>query len=107
MSNPKKIIVATAHIQCPMCPTTIIGNTATGLTVYARYRWGCLSVRVDPRDPAPHGGAWGLIIYEAQLGESDDGVMEYEELRNHTQNVVEWPDQHSPRPTDGNDELAD
>ena len=75
-----------------MCPTTITGRTGDGMTVYARYRWGHLSVRVDSRDPAPHGGAGGAWIFEKQIDpEGLDGCMSYDELKQHTAEIVEWP----------------
>jgi hypothetical protein len=81
-----------------MCPTTIIGRTANGETVYTRYRWGHLSVRVDSRDPAPHGGAGGAWIFEKQIDQEGlDGCMEYEELKQHTVDIVEWPAELTPR----------
>jgi len=98
MRNHHRIDVVTAYVECPMCPATYIGITATSHTVYARYRYGCLSVRLDPRNPAPFGGAWWLTIMEAHFGEPDDGHMHYDELREHTKNLVEWPAELSPRP---------
>jgi hypothetical protein len=97
----QKIKIITAQVACPMCPTTITGRTADGLTVYARYRWGHLSVRVDPRDPAPHGGAGGVWILERQIDpEGLDGWMEYEELKEYTSEIIEWPEELTPRTFD-------
>lgn len=87
-----------------MCPATYIGFTATWHTVYARYRFGWLSVRIDPRNPAPFGGAWGLTLMQAHLGDPDDGVMDYDELREHTKNLVEWPAVLSHRPNNNDGE---
>lgn len=67
MSTPEKIIVTEATIESRFCPTIISGKTQDGGTVYVRYRWGHLTVRVDPRDPAPLGGAGGEWILEQQL----------------------------------------
>ena len=106
MSNSKKIMVTTAYVECPMFPTTIVGRSTGGLTVYARYRSGCLTVRVDPRDPAPFKGAWGLQIHESIIGESDDGIMTYDELKTLTCNQVEWPDQLNRRLPDEVDEFS-
>lgn len=103
MSRSQKIIVTTAYMECPMCPSTYIGTTATGHTVYARYRFGSLSVRLDPRNPAPYGGAWGLTLMEAHLGEPDDGHMDYAEMREHSKNLVSWPAELSPRPINDDD----
>jgi hypothetical protein len=93
----QKIKIITAQVECGMCPTTITGRTADGLTVYARYRWGHLSVRVDSRDPAPHGGAGGMWILERQIDpEGLDGFMSYEELRELTSEIIEWPGDLTP-----------
>lgn len=104
MSNSEKIIVVTAHMDCLMCPSVYIGRTASGMTVYARYRFGRLSVRLDPRDPPPNRGVWGLRILESDIGESMDSVLDYDELREITQNVVDWPEQLSERPKSDDDE---
>lgn len=47
MTAPRKITVTTAQYECLMCPTIISGKTEEGWTVYARYRWGLLSVRLE------------------------------------------------------------
>jgi hypothetical protein len=97
MSQTEKIIVITAIMECCMCPTTFTGRTADGCTVYARYRWGILSVRVDPRDPAPHGGAGGVWILEKQLDpEGLAGAMYFDELKILTAEIIEWPDELTP-----------
>ncbi len=103
--NPlKKIIVTICHYGCCMCPTIILGKTTDGWTVYARYRWGHLSVRVDPRDPTPHGGADGAWIMEKQLDpEGLDGCLDYDELREITADIIEWPSGISPGSFDVND----
>jgi len=100
MRTPHRIQVESAYVECPMCPATFIGKTANGQTVYARYRFGVLSVRLDPRDPPPYRGAWGIVLMESHLGENDDGHMTYAELREHSKNVVTWPDDLSERPED-------
>lgn len=90
MSETAKIIVTVATVECRMCPTIFTGRTADGCTVYARYRWGQLSVRLDPRHPAPDGGAGGTWILERQIDpEGLDGCMTYEELMQHTADTLE------------------
>lgn len=101
MNTPKKIHVTSAQYECPMCPTIIKGETEDGCTVYARYRWGHLSVRVDSRNPAPHSGAAGASIMERQLDpEGLDGWLDYEELRAITANLIIWPAELTPRTYD-------
>lgn len=96
MSQTEKITVTNAYMDCFMCPTTIIGRTFDGSTVYARYRWGHLSIRLDHRDPPPHGGASGKWIMEKQLDPTGlGGCLDYAELREITAHIVEWPDELS------------
>ena len=90
----KKIIVTTAYMDCCMCPAIITGTTDDGWTIYARYRWGMLSVRIDPRDPPPDGGASGRWIMDKQIDPEElDGWMDYDDLKMHTAEIVEWPDE--------------
>ncbi len=109
MSTSEKISVESVYIECPFHPTIFIGRSTNGLVVYARYRSGCLSVRIDPRTPAPFSGAWGLTIHESIIGDTDDGIMSYDELREHTKKIVVWPAVLSQRPNndDGEEIQAD
>ena len=98
MNESEKITVTLAQMECGMCPTIISGKTIEGWTIYARYRWGLLSVRIDPRDPAPFCGAAGVWIMAKQIDpEGLDGWMEYDEIKQHTSEMVTWPDELSPR----------
>lgn len=110
MTTPEKIKIVTATLDFPMCPTVIVGTTADGGTVYARFRWGRLSVRLDHRDPPVLGGAAGRWILDQQLDPTGlDGCMSYDELREQTSDLIEWPDELTPRirdETDG-DDLSD
>lgn len=106
MSQPEKITVVTAWIELLMCPTIIVGKTADGWTVYARFRWGQLSVRVDPRDPPPFFGAGGSWIYAEEVDDEGGGCMDYDELKKHTAHIVQWPDQLSQRPPDDSEPLT-
>ncbi len=107
MSQTEKIVVIEAYTECFACPTIIIGKTSDGWAVYARYRWGQLSVRVDPSEPAPLDGAMGCWIVEKQLDpEGLDGWLDYETLREITAEIMVWPDELSPRTYD-NSEATD
>lgn len=87
-----------------MCPTIISGKTDDGSTIYCRYRWGRLVIRIDPRDPAPHGGAAGVWILDKQLDpEGIDGCLDYEDLRKITAGIIEWPAEISPGSFDESD----
>ena len=88
-----------------MCPTILIGTTDDALTVYVRYRWGMLSIRLDPRSPSPHGGAAGVWIKFKQLDpEGLAGFLSYEEIKDLTDEMIEWPEETSPLPPDENDD---
>lgn len=96
------ITVVSAYYELFACPTIVVGKTDDGGTVYARYRWGCLSVRIDPRDDPPQGGAGGAWVFNRKYGNEYDGCISYEELREITQGEIEWPDHlHDPPPRDG------
>lgn len=93
------IKVVEAHYEGLMCPMVIVGKTSDGSTVYARYRWGHLSVRIDPREDPPLGGAEGTWIFSGQIGDDYDGWITYEELIAVTKGMIEWPEDTSdPRP---------
>lgn len=85
------IKVVEAHYHMHLCPMVIIGRAEDGSTVYVRYRWGHLSVRIDPRDPPPHNGAEGTWVFTKQIGEPYDGWITYEELISVTKGEIEWP----------------
>jgi hypothetical protein len=98
MIAPAKIIVVTATMEFPMCPTLVTGTTNEGATVYVRYRWGRLTVRLDPRDPAPHGGAAGVWIMFKELDPGGlAGCLTYDEIRELTAEIIEWPEELSPQ----------
>jgi hypothetical protein len=85
--------VIEAHYESYVCPMVIAGKTTDGSTLYARIRWGRLSVRIDPRPDPPHGGAAGKWILDAQVGDGEyTGGISYEELREITRDHIEWPD---------------
>jgi hypothetical protein len=89
-----------------MCPTLITGKTENGGTIYVRYRWGQLSVRLDPRDPAPHGGADGVWILERELDpDGIDGWISFESLREITDGIIDWPEVLSPEIYDEDDDI--
>lgn len=104
MSHPRKIIVTTAHMECCMCPTVIAGTTSDGETIRARYRWGRLVIRLDPPN-LPCGGAAGAWIMDQQLDpEGLAGFLSYEEIKDLTDEMIQWPDELSPMPPDQTDD---
>lgn len=102
MNPQEKIKIVTAHVACCMCPTIVVGTTTEGSTIYCRYRWGHLTVRLDPRDPAPHDGAAGRWIFEKQLDpEGIQGAIDYDELRQITSVLIDWPEKPDPQTNSG------
>ena len=86
-------IVDVVTQTCCACPNTYSGKTADGLTVFARYRWGHLSVRVQPAgvDDGLDGAA-GESSLEVNFGGQYDGMLEYSDLRVLTQDLIQWPE---------------
>lgn len=108
MNPPGKIIVTTAHLEFPLCPAVYVGRTNDGATVYARYRWGRLSVRLDHRDPPILGGAAGRWIIDEQLDPNGlDGSLEYDTLREITADIITWPDDLTPKTYDESESWLD
>ena len=96
------ITVVSAYCKLFVCPTIFVGKTDDGSTVHARYRWGCLSVMLDPLEDPPHRGAGGAWLFNQKYGEQYDGCISYDELREITKDEIEWPDQlDDPPPGDG------
>ena len=106
---------------CSMCPSQWEGITLDGKKVYVRYRWGYLRVEVDDnqiygkqlKNDSPSTEEHWQDLLEAGyspetvesmknsekvmrefLGDdpfSYDGHMDYEELVQHTKDLIEWP----------------
>lgn len=95
------IIVKTVTQTCFAAPNCYSGKTAEDCTIFTRYRFGHLSVRLLPAgiDDGLQ-GASGASIFEADYGESFDGILDYSELRTLTKEIVQWPDApEEPDPT--------
>ncbi len=107
------ITVVSVKWICIACPTIYTGKTADGLTVYARYRWGLLSVRIDDSPEPECEGAAGWEILAKTIDHEVHGWLSYSDLRQYTVGLIEWPDDttesdHSPvvDPTDPTDNLS-
>jgi hypothetical protein len=91
--NPEKIRVIELHYECRMCPMTLAGKTEDGSAIYARVRWGNLSVRIDPSPDAPNAGAEGDWVFEAVVGDGEfTGWIYYGELQELTKEIIVWPE---------------
>lgn len=87
------IVVTTVTQTCCASPNIYSGTTKEGETIYARYRWGHLSVRILPAgidDRAE--GATGKSIFEVDHGETLDGFIYFDELRSLTEEIIQWPE---------------
>ena len=79
----KKYEVKHCIMTCSACPSQWDIYTDEGEYIYARYRWGVLTLTLNPwRD--------GQLLYKERHGEELDGVMETTELVEHTKSVLDW-----------------
>ena len=86
------IVIAVTQTWCA-CPNTYTGKTDDGSTVYVRYRWGHLSVRVQPAGVDDGlDGAEGESILEVDFGGQYDGMLDYSDLRALTHGLIQWPE---------------
>lgn len=85
-------IVVTKVIQTSYAyPSQFEGDTADGQYIYARYRGGRMRVDVAPTAEAWMGaGSWA--IHSEEFGDPLDGYLSYEELKEHTRGIIEWPE---------------
>jgi hypothetical protein len=74
---------------CEQNPAQWEGRTVDGLFIYVRYRWGWLSIGSGAT--AAEAVENDNNLFEKQLGNKLDGVLEYEKLREVTAGVIEWP----------------
>lgn len=63
---------------CDSCPAQWEGETSDGQQVYIRYRWGYLSVKVDP-DYAV--GYRAEEVVSERLGDNLDGSLSFAQLK--------------------------
>ena len=80
--NAKYGIIKELECTCSCCPSQWEGVTEKNETVYIRYRWGCLTIKLSK----PGGTAFdairnGELIYSEQLGGELDGNMSSGEVK--------------------------
>lgn len=71
-------------MTCSACPSQWDIHTTDGQYIYARYRWGWLTVTLDP---------WSensKELYAEQMGDEYDGVMSTIQLKELTKEILEW-----------------
>ena len=87
----ESVITVRALIRtCSSCPSQWEGQTRDGRFVYVRYRWGTLSIGIGAsrEESINHSGN----LLDKELGDHLDGVLEFEQLRAATADLIEWPD---------------
>lgn len=73
-------------MTCSACPSQWDIYTDDGEYIYARYRWGRLTLTLNPwRENTEE-------LYRKDIGDDLDGVMEMEttELVEHTKSILDW-----------------
>lgn len=78
------IKIKTIEQTCFACPSQWDIMTEDGQYIYARFRWGYLSVKINPWTPNEK------ILFEWQDTDGLNGVMDSEELQQLTKNILDW-----------------
>ena len=91
-SARQPLTVKTCVQTCTWVPSQWEGVTTDGRPVYARYRYGYLSVRVGrPGQTVDEAITSGRPIVGRAIGDALDGCMTYHDLKRHTRGAVQWP----------------
>lgn len=72
-------------MTCMACPSQWDIYTEDGQYIYARYRFGRLSVVLNAFTDNEE------VLLEKEIGDKYDGDMTTGELKMHTSNILEWP----------------
>jgi hypothetical protein len=73
------IVVAELQQTCASNPSQWEGYDSEGNQIYARYRWGHLTVEVN-----------GTEVFARQLGDHLDGRLTFEGLKEATKDFITW-----------------
>jgi hypothetical protein len=77
---------------CIACPSQWEGTLEDGRTIYARYRYGELSVGVgNGINEAVRNGMSDQALYADYIGDGLDGSMDFEELKVYLHGLLEFP----------------
>jgi hypothetical protein len=69
--------IKTLNKTCWGCPTQYEGVLEDGRMIYARYRWGHLTISVSPKPTNDiYEAVEGELIYDSQSEDEWDGVMD-------------------------------
>ncbi len=80
----KKYKVKHCIMTCSACPSQWDIYTDDGEYIYARYRWGRLTLTLNPYQGNRE------ELFRMGIGDGLDGVMETIELVEHTKSVLDW-----------------
>jgi hypothetical protein len=77
---------------CEASPSQWEGRDVESRPVYIRYRHGYLEIYVGPVNGEIDSAVFGNEIFGKQIGERYDGRLSYEQLRNLTKSIIEFPE---------------
>lgn len=80
----KKFKVKSCVQTCSACPSQWNIYTTDGQYIYARYRWGGLTLTLNMGQPD------SKVIYSEGIGDGLDGVLSTQELKDHTDSILDW-----------------
>src|SRR6266576_2343055 len=91
--------VATIERTCTAFPAQWHGMTDDGRQIYARYRWGWLSVRLgEIGDEAEFAAVDGPEIFAREINPPYGGELTYDELKLFTEGQIDWPEKEETEP---------
>lgn len=80
----ENLIVKSYEQTCGACPSQWDIWTTDGQYIYARYRWGGLTLTLEVGTPNSR------ILYAENIGDGWNGVLSTQELIDHTSSVLDW-----------------
>lgn len=86
------IIVTSVDRTCGACPAQWEGRTTDGRHIYARYRHGQFRVGVSDDEMDAVRAAYDRPVAWLTKGDSLDGHMTYQELKDWTAGLIQWPE---------------
>ena len=89
MKEEKEIKVEKMKQTCSVCPSQWEIKISDGKMIYARYRWGYLSIRISPtKTDNIMEAVGGKEIYGKQLGGGFDGALDEEIMLEHLNKAI-------------------
>ena len=86
-STTRKMKIVKVTQTCYACPSQWDAWVDNGDRIYVRYRWGGLTITYFGQDSKLDGD----LIFSSRVGDGLDGVLEYNELRELTEHIIDWP----------------